>query len=154
MQDNKCTLIALTREHAELSACALAKMDPWRHLGIGANALLATMVSVSPDSESYGVYQNGTLVGVAVIRRGWLFGDYLKLFGIFSETQRAGCGREALRVLYNKSYNRGSHNLWACVSAFNERALSFYQRNGFEKIGTIPDLVIVGEDEILIRKRL
>jgi hypothetical protein len=52
------------------------------------------------------------------------------------------------------AYRDRAANLWLLVSAFNGGARRFYARRGFAPIGTIPDLVVVGQDEILMRKVL
>jgi ribosomal protein S18 acetylase RimI-like enzyme len=45
-------------------------------------------------------------------------------------------------------------NLWLCVSAFNSRAIAFYERQGFQPVADLPDLVTPGFAELLMRKRL
>jgi ribosomal protein S18 acetylase RimI-like enzyme len=47
-----------------------------------------------------------------------------------------------------------NNNLWLLTSSFNQRALQFYIRHGFQHIGTIAGLVHPDYDEILLRKPL
>ena len=51
-----------------------------------------------------------------------------------------------------RGYRADARNLWVCASSFNERALRFYQRNGFRQAASLPELVADGYDEILLRK--
>jgi ribosomal protein S18 acetylase RimI-like enzyme len=44
--------------------------------------------------------------------------------------------------------------LWVCASDLNSRAIAFYERHGFNRVGIIPDLVAPGATELLVRKRL
>jgi hypothetical protein len=41
-----------------------------------------------------------------------------------------------------------------CASEFNARAIEFYERHGFDRVGAIPDLISPGFAELLLRKRL
>lgn len=54
-------------------------------------------------------------------------------------------------VLFNsakdKAISNGSDWLWLCVSDLNHRALKYYTKMGFQKIGTGPGL-IVGKDRL------
>jgi len=43
-------------------------------------------------------------------------------------------------------------NLFACVSDFNTEARRFYGKNGYQEIGPIPNFLIPGSAEILMRK--
>jgi ribosomal protein S18 acetylase RimI-like enzyme len=42
--------------------------------------------------------------------------------------------------------------VFLCVSSFNERAQKLYQRLGYERVGELPDYVVKGYSEILMRK--
>ncbi|MFM2129151.1 MAG: hypothetical protein RL477_697, partial [Pseudomonadota bacterium] len=43
-------------------------------------------------------------------------------------------------------------NLFACVSDFNTTARGFYRHHGFQEIGPMPDFLIPGSAEMLLRK--
>ena len=43
-------------------------------------------------------------------------------------------------------------NVFLCVSSFNEDALEFYLKFGYEKVGVLKDYLVGGHDEILMRK--
>jgi ribosomal protein S18 acetylase RimI-like enzyme len=49
------------------------------------------------------------------------------------------------------AFARGK-NLFACVSDFNTGARRFYRRQGFVEVGPLPDLLVSGSAEILLRK--
>ena len=46
----------------------------------------------------------------------------------------------------------GARNLFVCASAFNARALRFYERHGFRPVARLPGLVADDYQEILLRK--
>lgn len=97
--------------------------------------------------------RGGETLGLATIRYPWLRGAYIELFAVLPAAQGQGVG-EALLGRVEASYRGRTGNLWLLVSAFNARAQRFYECHGFAPIGTIADLVVSGEDEILMRKRL
>jgi ribosomal protein S18 acetylase RimI-like enzyme len=41
-----------------------------------------------------------------------------------------------------------------CVSSFNDGALRLYQRLGYQKVGELPDYIVAGHSEILLRKTI
>jgi ribosomal protein S18 acetylase RimI-like enzyme len=43
-------------------------------------------------------------------------------------------------------------NLFACVSDFNDQARHFYKKQGYQEIGPMPNFLIPGSSEILLRK--
>jgi hypothetical protein len=43
-------------------------------------------------------------------------------------------------------------NLFACVSDFNKGAREFYRKLGYHEIGPMPNFLIPGSAEILLRK--
>ncbi|MEO5344637.1 MAG: hypothetical protein H7842_15210, partial [Gammaproteobacteria bacterium SHHR-1] len=45
-------------------------------------------------------------------------------------------------------------NIWLLVSRFNQPARHFYLAHGFAELCCIEDLLLAGEDEVLMRKRL
>ncbi len=60
----------------------------------------------------------------------------------------------ALLVFAESLFRRESRHLFLCVSSFNQRAYSFYERHGYQAVGVLEDYVIEGASEILMHKRL
>ena len=130
---------------------ALLDSDPWRRLGYGAadwNRLLTTplegrdgLVLVADDDVS----------ALAVVRRNFLAGDYLELFAVAAGVRGRGLGAVLLRHLESVVFAR-ARNFFVCVSDFNEGARRFYARHGYAHVGTLPDLLVRGSAELLLRK--
>lgn len=144
---------ALESVPAETIGRVLAGMDPWAALGYSAETLARGLALPHPDLVRYIVVRGGAPLGLATIRYPWLRGAYIELFAVLPQAQGAGVG-EALLAHVEATYRGRAGNLWLLVSGFNARARRFYERSGFGPIGLIPDLVVQGEDEILMRKRL
>jgi ribosomal protein S18 acetylase RimI-like enzyme len=60
----------------------------------------------------------------------------------------------ALLAHVERTYRGRSHHLFLCVSSFNPRARRFYERHGFDAVGTLKAFLIEDADEILMHKRL
>jgi ribosomal protein S18 acetylase RimI-like enzyme len=134
-------------------AGALAAIDPWARLGIGSASLLAGLTRDDPHLCRRAIVVGSANAGVVVVRNPWLFGPYLNLLAVLPAYQRHGIGAAVLRWMEQEVRGQAG-NLWLCASAFNSAALAFYERHGFDRIGDLPDLIVPGLSEVLMRKRL
>ncbi|MCR6629906.1 MAG: GNAT family N-acetyltransferase [Magnetospirillum sp.] len=132
----------------EVLAPALAAMDPWRTLGFTAAGLAAYLGHEDAALTRMVVERDGVAAAVVALRRPWLRGPYIELLGVLPAAQGGGIGRQ----LVDWAAVQGGGNLWACVSAFNAPARAFYARAGFAEVAVLPDLVAVGQDEVLLRR--
>jgi len=140
---------AQARELAEV----FAQMDPWNRLGQSAQTIEGVLAGGEPGASSYLICVDQSPAGAVVVHAPWLLGAYLKFVGLLPDYQEGGVGACALRWIEDEA--RGAFgNLWVCTSAFNARAAEFYQANGFARIAVLEDLIVEGEDEILLRKRI
>jgi diamine N-acetyltransferase len=144
---------SLDTEEASRIGRSLAAMDPWATLGYSPEALARGLTFEHPESMRHLIRRDGEILALATVRAPWLRGAYIELFAVLPHAQGQGIG-EALLALVESSYRTRTDNLWLLVSGFNARARRFYERHGFGSIGSIPDLVVIGQDEILMRKRL
>lgn len=146
-------LPVLAHPQAEVIGRTLAGMDPWQTLGYGAEGLTSGLQVAHPDLTRYLAQRDAQTLALAVVRHPWLRGAYIELFAVLPGAQGQGVGGALLRHI-EAVYRRRTGNLWLLVSGFNTRARRFYECHGFGPIGTIPDLVVSGQDEVLMRKVL
>jgi ribosomal protein S18 acetylase RimI-like enzyme len=144
---------ALGRDQAGRIGRTLAGMDPWRTLGYASEALAGSLQAAHPDLTRYLAQRDGETLGLAAIRYPWLRGAYIELFAVLPGAQGQGVGGALLRRV-EAAYQGRTANLWLLVSAFNAGARRFYAHRGFLEVGVIADLVVPGEDEVLMRKLL
>jgi ribosomal protein S18 acetylase RimI-like enzyme len=140
MEDDRAAVIAL-----------LADSDPWKRLGYRASDWDVYFTPLPQGRDSYVVDQNGKAAGIAVVRQKFLLGDYVELLGVADWARGNGLGRLLLAHVEAAVFAR-TKNLFACVSDFNDQARHFYKKQGYREIGPMPDFLIPGSAEILLRK--
>lgn len=139
-------------ELASHLAAELVQMDPWRRLGYRQEALETFFLRPACDAERYLIKLNDQVAGSLCLKRPWLRGVYLEQVAILPPWQRQGLGRQALAFI-EESHPKAA-SIWLSVSAFNTSARRFYAANGFVELCTLDELLVPGEDEVLMRKRL
>ncbi len=129
----------------------LTDSDPWKQLGYQGKDWDSYFTPLPQGRDSYVVDQNGRVTGIAVVRQKFLLGDYLELFGVADWARGTGLGGRLLAHVETVVFARGK-NLFACVSDFNDQGRKFYAKLGYQEIGPMPNLLISGSAEILLRK--
>jgi ribosomal protein S18 acetylase RimI-like enzyme len=129
----------------------LAASEPWLTLGYSQDDWTRIFCPLPPGRDSYVVEDGGRVAGIAIVKQKFLLGDYLELLGIAPWAQGKGLGAALVRHIESLVFGR-TQNLFACVSDFNQRARAFYLKLGFQEIGPMPNFLIPGSAEILLRK--
>ena len=129
----------------------LADSDPWKRLGYQAKDWDSYFTPLPEGRDSYVVDQDGSVAGIAVVRQKFLLGDYLELLGVAGWARGKGLGGQLLAHVEAAVFVR-TKNLFACVSDFNDQARNFYKKQGYQEIGPMPNFLIPGSAEILLRK--
>ena len=138
-------------DDAEARACAtiMATNDPWITLGRTFDRCLATMRDEA--LERYVATSNSEIVGLLLISMRGAFTGYIKSVAVRDDWRSKGVGRALLGFAEERIF-RESPNVFICVSSFNPRARSLYERIGYEPVGVLRDFIMRGYDEILFRK--
>lgn len=129
----------------------LADSDPWKRLGFGADDWAGIFSPIPKGRDTFVLEIDGAVLGIAILRQKFLFGDYLELLGIAPSAVGHGLGSRLLSHVESLTFARAK-NLFACVSDFNEGARAFYRKQGYREIGPMPNFLISGYAEILLRK--
>ena len=136
-----------------IKACAslMSSSEPWKTLGRTFDE--SVHILTDSGSESYVFYSGKHLVGFAVlVMHGALVG-FIKNIAVVPEWRNRGLGRQAIRLLEKRIFS-DHPNVFLCVSSNNRAAQRFYRKLGYEKIGEIPDYVVEGHSEWIMRKTL
>ncbi len=129
----------------------LGASDPWKTLGYNEGDWRRIFCPLPAGRECFVAETDGRLAGVAIVRQKFLVGDYLELLGVADWARNQGTGTQLLGHVESLVFARTT-NLFACVSDFNQGAREFYRKMGYQEIGPMPNFLIPGSAEILLRK--
>ena len=129
----------------------LAESDPWKRLGYTQEDWGRIFCPTPQGRESFVVDTEGAVAAIVIIRQKFLLGDYLELLGVATWARGKGIGKELLAHVESLVF-RSTKNLFACVSDFNKDARDFYKKQGYQEVGPMPNFLIPGSAEILLRK--
>lgn len=146
-------LYPMTPELADVFGPAIAGIEPWTTLSYPPEHMIAFLKNDDPALHRMAVFVDGAPAGVVAVRERWLRGPYLQLLALLTPYQGQGLGG-ALLDWYAEQAGPNERWLWLCCSAFNTRAVAFYQRHGYEQIAVLPDQIVDGMNELLLRKRI
>jgi [ribosomal protein S18]-alanine N-acetyltransferase len=141
----------MTAEDRDAVIELLAGSDPWKRLGYQAGDWDIYFTPLPQGRDSYVVDQNGKVAGIAIVRQKFLLGDYLELLAVADWGKGRGLGGKLLGHIEPIVFGR-TNNLFACVSDFNTQARAFYKKHGYQEIGPMPNFLIPGSAEMLLRK--
>lgn len=129
----------------------LADSEPWKKLGYGETDWKKLLDPLPAGREGFVIELGGVVAGFALLRPKFLMGDYLELLVVAPSARSHGLGSALLKHIESVVFARVK-NLFACVSDFNAEARKFYQQNGYQEIGPMPNFLIPGSAEMLLRK--
>lgn len=129
----------------------LSSSEPWRTLGYVAADWRRLLRGPLANRDAFVIAIDGRARGIAIVRRGFLAGDYLELLAIDEGTRGHGLGARLLAHCEADVFAR-ARNFFVCVSDFNAGARRFYRRHGYVQVGRLGDLLVGGSAEILLRK--
>lgn len=138
--DDRATIVAM-----------LAGSEPWKTLGYTDVDWKKLFDPLPSGREGFVIETEATVAGFALVRPKFLIGDYLELLVVAPAARGKGLGSALLSHVEAVVFARVK-NLFACVSDFNAEARRFYKKNGYQEIGPMPNLLIPGSAEILLRK--
>ena len=138
-------------DEARRSAEMMASTDPWLRLGRGADACLRAVTE--RERENYVALIDDVVQGVLVIDMRGTFAGYIATVCVATGARGSGLGTRLVRFAEERIF-RERPNVFLCVSSFNDRARSLYERLGYEMIGELRDFLVRGHAEVLLRKTL
>ena len=131
----------------------LCAADPWRRLGYerGDWERILALPLRGREGHVIAVGSPARFAGIALVRPGFLGGDYLEVLAITPGDRGGRLGTALLEHVERVAFARAT-NVFVCVSDFNAGARRFYARRGYGEVGALPDLLVAGSAELLLRK--
>lgn len=145
------TIRAMNSGDREAVVRLLEESDPWKTLGYTKDDWNRIFCPIPQGRDCYVVDLEGRVAGIAIVKQKFLLGDYLELLGVAGWARHRGIGGQLLSHIEQLVFER-TKNLFACVSDFNEPARVFYKKHGYQEIGPMPNFLIPGSAEMLLRK--
>ncbi len=145
------TIRAMDSDDREAVVQLLGESDPWQKLGYTQDDWNRIFCPIPQGRDCYVIALDGHVAGIAIVKQKFLVGDYLELLGVAGWARHKGIGGQLLTHIEQLVFER-TKNLFACVSDFNEPARAFYKKHGFQEIGPMPNFLIPGSAEMLLRK--
>jgi ribosomal protein S18 acetylase RimI-like enzyme len=136
---------------AEQCARIMSTTDPWLTLGRGFDECLK--VVSDPDREIYVATDETGVTGFLILQMRGTFVGYIQTVAVRADQRRQGLGTTLIEFAEERIF-RDHPNVFMCVSSFNPRAKELYLRLGYSEIGEIPDFIVRGHSEILLRKTI
>lgn len=140
------------RLDAQICRRLMLGVEPWQTLGYG-EPEIDRIAEPAVDTEVIAARSGEAVVGFAVVGGAMLIGGYLRLLVVDGDMRRQGIGRRLLEAFEQRVFARWP-NAYLCVSDFNTDARGFYRHEGYVEVGTLPDLLVAGHGEVLMRKSI
>jgi [ribosomal protein S18]-alanine N-acetyltransferase len=139
------------RNAAEVQQCAewLVASEPWVTLQLKRDYAIQRLTD--PDNEVHLATVEDHVVGVLVLCLKGVFKGYIATIAVHPDWRARGIGSQMLNFAEERCF-AVSPNVFLLVSSFNAGAQRLYQRHGYERVGELPDFVIQGYSEILMRR--
>jgi len=134
-----------------------SNITPWSQYPFSVDELKCYLSTQEPGAPRYALRladNGGEVVGALGLRENWLKGPYIQFLGLVPDNQNRNIGAAVLSTVENAVATGGARNLWVVASAFNHRALAFYQHFGFHPEANLDGLVAANQTEVLLRKRI
>jgi ribosomal protein S18 acetylase RimI-like enzyme len=139
-------------EERNWAARLFSVSEPWTTLGVTLDECLK--FCTDPEYDVYIASNDNTLCGAMVVHpRGLASYPYLKSIVVPESFRGKGIGQTLIRFAEERYISISKH-IFICVSSFNPRARKLYENLGYKRVGELNDILIEGESEILLYKRL
>lgn len=147
-------IIHATPAIARAQASWIVGIEPWRGLGYSAVPLGRYLGRMAKERDVWiakGVERGASPLGLVVVQDGFLLGGFVSLLAVRPEVAGQGVGRALIEHVAARVFARRPWLFVSCDSA-NARALAFYRKLGFARVGRLPDLIKPKRVELLLRR--
>lgn len=136
-------------------AALMATTPLWQRYGVTtASATQRLQIGLAEGATMAVTESNGHPAGFVwyVTRGAFQRGGYIMLLGVDSHYRQQGIGQALMHHAEAQMFTSVS-SIFLLVSDFNHPAQRFYERLGYQQVGSIPDFVVPGITELIFYKR-
>lgn len=147
-------IVRATPAIARVQANWIVGIEPWVSLGYQAAPLGRYLGRMAREREVWVARAAGKKkepLGLVVVQDGFLLGGFVSLLAVRPEASGQGVGRALMDHVAAQVFKSRQWLFVSCDSA-NPRALSFYRKLGFQRVGRLPDLIKPKRVELLLRR--
>jgi ribosomal protein S18 acetylase RimI-like enzyme len=143
----------------DIAACAslMANTPLWQRYGVTIESATNRFTAAISGGATLFVAKSeddAPLGFVWIVERGaFNRSGYVPLIGVDPAHRGDGIGRQLLDAA-ETHVRQTSQDIFLLCSDFNTEAQRFYERQGYTRVGAIPDYVVPGVIELIYRKRL
>lgn len=151
-QGRQGRIIRATPAVARRQAEWIVAIEPWKGLDYQAPALGRYLARQARAGDVWMALTAARQpAGIIVATDGFLLGGFIALLAVRPEASGQGLGQALVGHVAARVFARRRWLFVSCDAA-NGAALRFYRRQGFTRVGRLPDLVREGRIELLLRK--
>ena len=149
----KLAIVELKEEHVTPCAEITPQIEPWVTLGADVPKMAAYFRQLLGTGNAFVALLGDEVVGFVTVTMGFLRGGYIRRLAVKQEYRGQGIATRIMAFI-ERHIGASYSNVFLCVSASNPRAMSFYQKLGYQIVGELPDLIVEDDSEYLLRKEL
>src|SRR5262245_45964548 len=144
-------LIRRLEGDAEARVCteAMVNSEPWLTLRYSRD--ITYKVITDPSREPYVAVAGSEIAGFIVLNLVGPLRGYIQTICVLPSWRGKGIGTRLLCFAEERIFQEYP-NVFLFVSSFNQAAQNFYASLGYQKVGDVPDYVVKGHSEYLMRK--
>jgi ribosomal protein S18 acetylase RimI-like enzyme len=147
-------IVRATPAIARAQSTWIVEIEPWASLGYQAAPLGRYLGRMAKEREVWVARETGrgkAPLGLVVVQDGFLLGCFVSLLAVRPDSAGQGVGRALMEHVAARTFQNRAWLFVSCDAA-NPRALSFYKKLGFQRVGKLPDLIKPKRVELLLRR--
>lgn len=147
-------IVRATPALARVQSNWIVEIEPWASLGYEAAPLGRYLGRMAREREVWVARETGRgrpPLGLVVVQDGFLLGGFVSLLAVRPDSAGQGVGRALVEHVATRVFQSRAWLFVSCDAA-NPRALSFYKKLGFKRVGRLPDLIKPKRVELLLRR--
>ncbi|HWA14739.1 MAG TPA: N-acetyltransferase [Burkholderiales bacterium] len=149
MTDDTIALRPIEERDVEACARMMQASDPWVTLGTRAQTLVSLLRN--PDRLRVVAERGTAIAGCIVVSTAAPLSGYVQAVCVAPGERGHGIGRRLMAHVEERLFATGP-NVFLFVSDFNVAAQAFYRQLGYRQVGEVPDFLVAGRSELLMRK--